>query len=107
MGCVVGAWWGWCSVGEVWRLRGGRDSGEGAGTSRGRPRMGATKKPVFRERRCAVEGAMRRRGAPEGRWEGKFYNHEISENNASHTFSRFFYVDYIIFSGNHCEKWKK
>ena len=84
---MVVVWEGHGEGGVVWGKYvgsgGGRESGEGAGTSRGRPRMGATKKPVFRERRCAVEGAMRRRGAPEGRWEGNFYNTEISENNTS------------------------
>ena len=67
---MVAVWEGHGEGGVVWGKYGGsgggRESGEGAGTSRGRPRMGATKKPVFRERRCAGEGAMRRRGAPQG-----------------------------------------
>ena len=35
---------------------------------------------------------------------GKFYNPEMSENNATHTFSSFFYVDYIIFHVKKNEK---
>jgi hypothetical protein len=71
----VCVWWGHggggVEQGEYGGSGGVRESREGAGTSRGRPRIVLEQTPIFRvqdffERRCAGEGEMRRRGAPQG-----------------------------------------